>query len=275
MRKTIFKGTVNGETFDNVAAYNARLQELINSGEVVNASSNTRIEDVENTSDINATNKSNYVTSVTNYDCTYEDEDLSFFPYHEECDPYYLDLLVTNDEDVNIEALKEARNVLDKCYNFITEYLDDLNTSFEEKKDYLKEIQTIIKDIKRDNKCNVDTLTSLKKRRVDAENELKRAEEQYSNTIESINNSEKYIRDAKPVIDEFLDFYQAIESEILTSISNDKNCTCKTCGKPMNKCTCDKDVETTVTEKEPQTEWDLNKIIDVIFGDGAIRKGLV
>lgn len=43
MRKTIFKGTVNGETFDNVAAYNARLQKLINSGENVEASSETKV----------------------------------------------------------------------------------------------------------------------------------------------------------------------------------------------------------------------------------------
>ena len=38
-KKTAFVGKINGETFDNVAAYNARLQELINSGEVINASS--------------------------------------------------------------------------------------------------------------------------------------------------------------------------------------------------------------------------------------------
>ena len=40
MKKTIFEGIVNGEKFDNVQAYNARVNELMETGEFVEASSN-------------------------------------------------------------------------------------------------------------------------------------------------------------------------------------------------------------------------------------------
>lgn len=72
MRKTIFKCTVNGETFDNVAAYNARLQELINSGVAVNVSSDTKV-NIED----EPTNDAPYTTTTT----LDVDEDLSIYPY--------------------------------------------------------------------------------------------------------------------------------------------------------------------------------------------------
>lgn len=85
MRKTIFKGTVNGETFDNVAAYNARLQELINSGVTVNASSDTKV-NIED----EPTNDASYTTTTT---LDVDDADLSIYPYMCEDEPFYLDLL--------------------------------------------------------------------------------------------------------------------------------------------------------------------------------------
>ena len=119
MKRTIFEGTVNGEKFNTVQAYNARLTELINAGVAVEASSNTRVEDVEE-----PVHTSGYVRTCTDDTCdcgesTYTstyDEDLSYYPYCENDDPYYLDLLVTVEPEINADARKEMRNIFDKCY---------------------------------------------------------------------------------------------------------------------------------------------------------------
>jgi anaerobic ribonucleoside-triphosphate reductase activating protein len=43
MRKSIFKGTINGQEFDNVNDYNARMNELISAGAEIEAASSTQI----------------------------------------------------------------------------------------------------------------------------------------------------------------------------------------------------------------------------------------
>ena len=47
MKKTIFKGTVNGETFTDVQAYNKRVTELLANGECISAETSTETVDVE------------------------------------------------------------------------------------------------------------------------------------------------------------------------------------------------------------------------------------
>ena len=64
----------------------------------------------------------------------------------------------------------------------------------------------------------------------------------------------------------FKNYYSDVRDHV-NEMNIKEQCSCndKTC-----KCD-DAVVETTVIEKEPQTEWDFNKLIDAIFGPGLIR----
>ena len=130
-KKTVFTGVINGEKFDNVAAYNARMNELLSQGvENISAASSTEIRNVdENVA------TSGFVSTCTADQCPGTsdaastelpvDEDLSFYPYMEDDDPFYLELLVTEDACVNKAALKEAHRIFDKCFPFIANSLAD------------------------------------------------------------------------------------------------------------------------------------------------------
>ena len=109
-KKTVFTGVINGEMFDNVQAYNARMNELVAAGiEDICASSSTEIKFEEDT-----TNE--YTTTTTQDVATPVDEDLTIYPYMCEDDPFYLDLLVTDDPVTNQEAYAEAQKKVEKAY---------------------------------------------------------------------------------------------------------------------------------------------------------------
>lgn len=247
MRKTIFKGTVNGETFDNVAAYNARLQKLLNSGETVEASSETKV-NVED----EPTSDAPYTTTTT---LDAFDEDLTIYPYMCEDDPFYLDLLVTDDPVTNQEAYNEAQNVLDKCYRYTQDVMSGCCNC--ERKEYLEDVTEIIDNINND---ITDTIRAIDK--VNAKK--KKAEEAYHAEMNNLNKDLDLLEAADKVSNMFKAYYEDVQNEMRTMIKEGQN---KGCDK---SCTNDV-VETTVTEKTPQTEWDFNKLMDAIFGPGLIR----
>lgn len=247
MRKTIFKGTVNGETFDNVSAYNARLQELINSGEPVSASSETSV-NIED----EPTNDASYTTTTT---LDVDDEDLSIYPYMCEDEPFYLDLLVTDDPVTNQEAYTEAQNVLKKCYDYTLDLVKDWCSC--ERETYINDLDEILNDIDDDIR---DTLNAIDK--VGAKR--KRLEESYHKELDKLNKELDILEAADKVSDMFKNYYSDVRDRV-NAMNIEEECSC--CGK---SCTNDV-IETTVTETEPQTEWDFNKLMDAIFGPGLIR----
>jgi hypothetical protein len=269
MKKTIFEGTVNGEKFNTVQEYNARLTELINSGVAVNASSNTRVEEVDEPAPT-----SGFVRTCTDEVCdegkctftsTY-DEDLSYYPYCEDDDIYYLDALVTNDSNINNDARKEMRNIFDKCYPYICESLYDENVSVDTKKTYLADIREIINRLKQDARCNNDALVNIRNNFITAEAEFKAAERKFNETIDTLNKEEIVLNDAKPVIEDFVQFYTAVEAETIQAIAEDNaklhNKRIYECEKNMDKTK----PTTTVTETIPQQMFDLQSVLDRVFG---------
>lgn len=243
MRKiTVFNGTINGEKFTNVADYNARMNELIAAGETdIQASSSTSIKTVEDECPASAV-----------------DEDLSFYPYVDKDDPYYLDLLVTNDHQTNVEALRCAEEVLAKCWNHITEALEDNEVTQETRREYLNDIQSCIESFKKDRAHTESAVKVVKEKR-----------EKLLSELATLANEESVLNDALPVIDKFIEFYTNVESATLEEIANHNVCKhdgC-TCG---GTCTCgkEKNVETTCTETQPTRTANLADIIGHIFGPG-------
>jgi len=147
MRKVVFKGVINGETFDNVLDYNKKMTELIEAGKSVSASSSTTIVDGEDLAKVEDTKEINEkCENVKNKDekeagPEYKPED--FFPYFHEKDDYYLDELVDKDD-------KENQNIHDCVENTLCELFDvftDVSDKFDV--DELISILTRAKDIKK------------------------------------------------------------------------------------------------------------------------------
>jgi hypothetical protein len=257
-KKTVFTGVINGEMFDNVQAYNARMNELVAAGiEDICASSSTEIKFEED-----PTNE--YTTTTTQDVAAPVDEDLTIYPYMCEDDPFYLDLLVTNDPVKNQEAYNEAQKVLEKCYRYTGEVMGECCNC--ERKEYLEDVTEIIENIDADIADTIRAMDSVNAKK-------KRAEEEYHDEINKLNKELDLLAAADKVAGMFKAYYEDVQNEMLTMINADKNknCNCKS----YHCCnTNTPEVTTSVAEKEPQTEWDFNRLLDVIFGDGVIRTRL-
>lgn len=243
-KKTVFTGVINGEKFDNVQAYNARMNELIAAGiEDICASSSTEIKFEEDTTD-------KYTTTTTQ---DVVDEDLTVYPYMCEDDPFYLDLLVTNDPVTNQEAYNEAQKVLEKCYKYTHDVMEDCCNC--ERKEYLDDITDIISNIKADIADNARAHDVILAKRVKLTDEFDAA-------IKELDNELTLLAAADKVTGMFKAYYEDVQNEMLTMIKENK-CDCQ--------CNCDDaEVETTVTEKIPQTVADLSSLLKKIFGDNGI-----
>lgn len=225
MKRTIFEGTVNGEKFDNVQAYNARVKELMESGQFESASSSTRIEEYEHSGYVRPVEDDSHCDCGCDCDectctCTeqlpWEDEDLSFYPYLDKDDPLYLDLLVTDHRETNREALAEVSRVFEKCKRYIIDALEDPDTDIESKKNYLEDIKEIVENLAADKK---DTLEAIKKVEKKAE-DLKK---EYEEKLQAIDRDRFVLEESRPVIDAFLDFYRGVESDIILNIKDTAN----------------------------------------------------
>lgn len=249
-KKTVFKGVINGEVFDNVTAYNAKMNELIQSGvEDISASSSTEIKNVEDTS-------SNMNTNLV-------DEDLSYFPYFENDDPFYLDLLVTSDPVTNQEAFDEAQKVLEKCYRYTVTDINAPEISNNDRQEYLDDVINIIKDIKEDIKDTDSAYEAIAAKR-------KKLQTEYETQMAKFAADEDILSAASKITSMFLSYYEDIQNEVLTSIkehSVHEKCNCNgDCGKDC-RCSChNEEVETTCVENQPTVTTTLTDLLEKLFG---------
>lgn len=277
MKRTIFEGTVNGEKFDNVQDYNARVKELMESGQFESASSSTRVEEYEHSGYVHAVEDDSHCDCGCDCDectctCTeqlpWEDDDLSFYPYLDKDDPLYLDLLVTDHRETNREALAEATRVFEKCKRYIIDALEDPDTDIESKKNYLEDIKEIIENLVADKK---DTLEAIKK----VEKKAEDLEKEYKEKFLAIDRDRFILEESRPVIDAFLDFYRSVEGDIILNIKenthkpklvfqnrNDVNNNKKT----ITGVDVDNRIDTGIRESQPQRVDDLQSILHRIFG---------
>lgn len=265
MSKTCFKGTINGQEFDNVRDYNIKMQELLEAGVAVNASSSTVIAAAKDTEEVAADDE---VTCAGK--AVAEAEDYSYYPYMDDDDLYYLDLLVTNDSAINAEALDEMRKEFARCYKAIINAIADKDICVENLKEYRLALREIIDNVKNDKQYTLEAIKKIKNRKDVLDREYKRYVDAYETEIDAINSEIRILEDAKPVIKEFIDFYENLEADVINEIKS-RPCACgKNCDPDCN-CEChnvsrtDK-VNTAVEEAEPQKTYELSDILEHIFG---------
>ena len=262
---TVFDGTINGEKFDNVQAYNNRMNELLNAGATdIQASSSTSIRTVKDESEVEMSALEKELTDLILGE---DDEDLTMYPYFDEGDPKYLDLLVTDNACINTEALNEANSLLDKCYLYIADQLYDDEIPVEEKKDYLADVREIIAEITNDNTNTTKALASIDRNRASAAAELRAAEAAYNTAKINYNNAVKecdlnqgILQASKPVIARMLEFYRTVEADALEAIAETNSK--RVCKCTEDKYTCDTDspeVKCNIREVSPQQLKDVSE----------------
>lgn len=264
MKKTVFTGTINGQTFDNVADYNKCMMQLLEKGVEVQASSSTSITEVE-------------TEPIDTFASTTEDG-VSLFPFFEEDTEYYLDTLVTPEVTKNEVIRREMHKLLQKCYSYIMETILDKDIDVDIKNEYRDDIRGLIKRIEADRNNNLKCKTIIAKRRNEAIAKYNAAKAEYNDAMIKFRTEEFMVDAANPVINMLLDFYRDIEAETINALKNDKdqcdNHKCKQCDDLTCKCDCndlDKNkpidkILCNVHEAHPQTIKDVsdwfNKLLD-------------
>lgn len=266
MNKTCFKGTINGQEFDNVRDYNIKMQELLEAGVAVSASSSTIIE---------ATPEVCSCNEAKNECCNRQiidasEEICSCYPYMDDDDPFYLDLLVTNDPAINAEAIGEMRKEFNRCYKYITNAIADKNVCVEHLKEYRSDLREIIDNVKNDKQHTLDAIKKIKSRKDELERAFKNYMNEYETEMYAIKSELQVLEDAKPVIKEFIEFYENLEADVINEIKS-RPCACGRNCDPDCDCDCHNvsrtdEVTTTVEEAAPQKTYELSDILEHIFG---------
>lgn len=131
--KKIFEGIINGEKFDSVEAYNAKMQELM----------------ADPTNNIDARTTTRYVSDENVQEPQTKEEPcehaITTTPGFDEDDTHYLDVLIRGD-DQDGQRLEAARAECEKVLAALTESvktadLDDLDELADEYKDILDELR--------------------------------------------------------------------------------------------------------------------------------------
>lgn len=262
MKKTVFTGTINGQTFDNVADYNKRMMQLLDAGVEVQASSSTSIKEVNDT--------------VKDTAASTPEDGVSLFPFFEEDADYYLDALVTPDAEKNLAIRTEMHNLLEKCYSYIMEMLLDKNIDTDEKLAYRDNIHDLIGSIEADRNNNLKCKSVIAKRREEAVAKYNAAKAEYNEAMIKFRAEEFMVDGANPVINMLLDFYRDIEAETINALKNDKdqcdNHKCKRCDDPNKNKTIDKDkILCDVQELQPQTIKDVTDWFNKLLDDCGIK----
>ena len=236
MKKTkmIFEGTINGQTFDNVADYNNYITDLLNSGETnIQANSSTR------------------VVPIVEEDKTKLNMDV--YPYMYK-DTHYLNKLVSTDHDANVNKLYDIDDELKNLFSAITEFIDQPERTQYWLYTYAERLDDILSFLKQDNDKNEEALERVRNRREQLEKELVELAE-----------AEVLLCDSAPVIECFEEFYSrlktwtknAIEHKNTENENKKEHCNCNNANT----------ISATCTETKPTTVYTLSDIFGSIFGD--------
>jgi hypothetical protein len=268
--KTIFEGTINGEKFNSVQEYNARMIELMNAGAEVNATSRTKSVNESAGCDRSTCDMSHdtamdgykrLINAICSDDETDPDEEITLYPYFNDDEPYYLDVLV----DDNVESNEATRNVVADTLNVhwseIVEFLNCEDVCVCDKKEYLNDVHDIIASITRDRKVNTEALSKINQERIKADADFAKAKMEYENTMKQLASNEAVLNGATNIINDMLNFYQAVESEG-TKVVNDSNKNCNCIDKSCNE----NQIKTNVKEASPQVEMDLANALGKLWG---------
>lgn len=274
MKRTVFEGFVNGEKFDNIIAYNERVNQLMKEGKFMSASSNTRVEEYEDGKE-----KINNLLDAINF-CSGDNKttisDISLLPFMRSSDPFYLNSLVAINPEYQEKTNNKIEDQLNECYDYISRMiLNNVDVTKDELTRYLNKLNKVITNITNDRTKNNNCAVELDK-------QLDNLLHEYENKCIGINNKRTVLNQASDVIETLLDFYTDVREDVLATLhdielEHDANCCCGencscvcTCGEDhecTGKCSCKQEEKpASLTEVKPQVELNINDLINEVFG---------
>ena len=216
-----FVGVVNGVEYDTVEAYNDAVNNAINSGVTVNAYTETNI--------VNP--------SCECEEC--EEDDTDYFPYFNEDDNLYLNVLATENTEDDVNAMEKCEDYLTVCKPQILENLKTFTD--QEITDYMNSIEELLGEIKDDydnsNLVQAQILNRMEERR----NKISKLE---SDQHEDEKKLEVLGRGYK-AMQVFRQFYEDIKKKVIAESEKRHGCDDR-CEEGCCVTTCE--------EKEPQKE---------------------
>lgn len=152
MKKSIFKGIINGQEFDNVNDYNVRMNELMSAGQAIEASTSTQVVDTDEKGEVCAKRKEADPTP---------DMIPVFGGTKYESVGAYLDDVVTDNGEENEKMLDNLERYLIDNHNLITEKLIKMDNHA--RKNYgheLREILNVINKVQASNEASIANIES-------------------------------------------------------------------------------------------------------------------
>lgn len=150
MKKSIFKGIINGQEFGNVNDYNTRMNELMSTGQAINASTSTQIVDTDE--------KGEVCVKREEVDPT-PDMIPVFGGTKYESVSAYLDDVVTDNGEENEKMLDNLERYLIDNHNLISEKLVKMDGHA--RKNYGRELQEILNVINKVQASNEASIANI------------------------------------------------------------------------------------------------------------------
>ena len=192
-KKKVFKGIINGQEFNNVQEYNTRMNELIASGEDIEATSQTSIQDVEdicngeNDYDKGADTAEEFVNMLPGFNPRSETGS-------------FLNELVTDNPNLDEENFTKVCKYHDENYPKMIDKIKRMD--YHAAKEYLNDIDRILMEI---------TTTN---------NEVKKNDQDINEHIASLERQLKDIERSYQVIEEYRDLYQELKCRVVNRINH-------------------------------------------------------
>ena len=197
-KKKVFKGIINGQEFDNVQEYNTRMNELIASGEDIEATSQTSIQDVE---DVCAKENENDCCKETSTDEEFVNMLPGFNPRTSLNS--FLDELVTDNPDLDKENFIKVHKYHEDNLPKIIKKINKMD--YHAAKGYLNDINVVLTEI-----TNTDS-------------DVKKSDNDIRERIASLQEELEDIKRCYPVIKEYHDLYQELKCRVVDRIKNTPN----------------------------------------------------
>lgn len=193
MKKTIFEGIVNEKKFDNIIDYNNYIQELMQSNQVFESSSQFKVVD-ENSNVLSA-----------------DDIILGFDPESD-----YISDIIREDSEEFETAFEELKHFLKPNYDAIVE--DIPNYTKIQNDSYKAALNKILNKLNKDRNVNLEGLNAI-------DNQIVNLDDQYKRQLKELEDNYDILEQAGEIIKEYQAFYGAILDKLdkLNNPNNNKN----------------------------------------------------
>ena len=253
-KKTVFKGVINGKHFDDVKEYNKYLTKLIEAGEAFSAETSTQTVAVDENKQCKCKCNDDNVNQLDNI----------MLPYFNDSE-YYLDKIVTADNEVNVNNIEKMESVLSNNLNTVKANLVDITDN--EIKMYTDKILDILNNVSRDKKFNNEAQEKISKKVEQTaeryEKQMAAIEEEHDIAMEKYDAEYEILESAEYVMDKMIDYYNKV-LKLLNPEPLKEACSNYLCNE--DTCNCEQPVKTDIKELKKEKVTDLASLFNKIFG---------